>query len=54
MKTYIKPTIDFIKLTVEERFAAGSGSTCTLTGGCGYTDSNGVDHEFTYYIGLNG
>lgn len=52
MKSYTKPTINIITLTMEERFAAGS--MCTLTGGCGYPDSSGQFHEVLYWTGLNG
>lgn len=52
MKNYIKPTIDFVKLESEERFAVGS--VCTEVGACGFTDGKGVFHQISYYVGLNG
>ena len=54
MKCYVKPTIDYIKLTVEERFASGSGTACQEVGACGWTDASGVKHPFEWWVGLNG
>ena len=54
MKSYVKPTIDYFKLTVEERFALGSGTACVETGACGYVDSKGTKHTFEFWVGLNG
>ncbi|MEN6325883.1 MAG: hypothetical protein ABFD18_06720 [Syntrophomonas sp.] len=53
MKDYTKPALEVIKLTVEERFATGSGTACVKTGGCGYIE-DGVIHEIYYWTGLNG
>ena len=34
MKSYMKPVFEYIVLTVEERFALGSGTACTVWGTC--------------------
>ena len=50
MKSYIKPVLEYISLTVEERFASGSGTVCTVWGTCDawgikqFTDKDGITH----------
>ncbi|WP_167967855.1 hypothetical protein [Dehalobacter sp. CF] len=41
MKGYIKPQIEYIKLTAEEKFA--SPSKCIPSGYCHYVDSTGKE-----------
>lgn len=55
MKNYIRPNLEYIVLTVEERFAAGSsGTNCTVYGTCPsgttqFSDPSGIIHIVNYY-----
>lgn len=45
MKTYVKPTLQLISLTSEERFAVTS-ARCTVTGSCPDADINWFQDKF--------
>ncbi|MEN6325882.1 MAG: hypothetical protein ABFD18_06715 [Syntrophomonas sp.] len=53
MRSYVKPNLEYVVLSVEEKFAVGSGTGCTTWGTCpSGTESFTVDGT-TYNVNNN-
>lgn len=49
MRTYVKPSLEYVVLAVEERFATGSGG-CSVYGTCPKGTVSYKYHGVTYFV----